>query len=158
MACVMALAMLAISPPSPGAAQAYKYEGTWEGSLTRAAVPQGTQDWKWEDNFEVRLTFNRREVSVHVKRDGQWREIKAGQFKAITLDTNAVIVAIATGKDEDGVWVETWSFETTVIDATHLRVMWQRQVKNKDMAASSPDAVWGIFAHGELTRVVDPDA
>ncbi len=153
LASAMAVAMLAVSIASLGASSKFKYEGTWEGVLSRGSVPKDGKEIKWESTYQLRLAFSGGKVSVYQGRDGEWREIKPGKFKLETLDTNAVIFAIATGQDKDGVWVETQSFSVTVIDSTHLNVMWQRQVKNKDMEVSNPDAVWGVMAYGTLTRV-----
>jgi hypothetical protein len=157
-ACSLVLATLVISGSALGAAPKITLQGTWEGSLTRGSVPTGDKSPTWEKNAQVRLVIAKGKVSVYTGRDGEWRESKPGKYQLKVLDTNAVIYSITTGKDKDGVWVETHSFVVTVIDSTHVHVMWQRQVRNKDMDVSNPDAVWGVMSYGELSSVSVPGA
>lgn len=131
------------------------YEGTWEGTLTGSTVPDGDEGLTLKNSPHLRLQIGKGNVSVYTSSTGKsdWREIKPGKFQFTILDTNAVLFSISSGRDDDGTWVETWSFAITVVDATHLHVLWQRQVRNKDMDLSKPDAVFGIVAFGQLVRV-----
>jgi hypothetical protein len=157
-ACALAAAVLTISGASLGAVLKFKYEGTWEGTLSDASVPKEDKEITWRKTNQVRLVFTKGKVSVYHFRDGEWRESKPGNYSISILDTNAIIASITTGRDADGVWVETRSLQLTAIDPTHLHVLWQRQVKNKDMEPSNPNAVWGVMGYGELTRVGAPGA
>ena len=108
--------------------------------------------WNWKQHFNVRISIKDQSVVVESHRTGTWQKIDH-PFHMISNDTNAVISSINSGTDADGIWIETWSFAITLVDAQHLRVSYQRQVNNKLMPRSATDAVFGAFAYGDLHLV-----
>jgi hypothetical protein len=153
LAWMIVVATLVAPTEAFSAAKASQFQGAWEGTLSLGSESQGQQEWKWTKNLDVRLVVSKSKASVYLKGKGEWVEIKPGTFTLSAIDTNAVVVSITSGRDDDGRWVETWSFAITVIDDKTLQVLWQRQVKNKDMDPSKPDAVFGKLGFGELTKV-----
>jgi hypothetical protein len=138
------------TPPPPR-----KFEGQWQGVLTRGAIPGDSEPWQWKRDFEVKISVSKQTVQVHVLVDGRWREIKPGRFGITWLDTNAIISSISTGTMGDSVWVETWSFVATRLDGRRLEVSFHQQVNNKDVLRSHPSAAWGRIAFGTLERISD---
>jgi hypothetical protein len=134
----------------------YLYQGTWEGALTHVATSLGEEGAKGIRELVLRVRFENDTISVAIKLEGEWTDVKPGTFQISQYDTNAVVTSITSGSDDDGTWIETWSFAITPIDDSHIDVLWQRQVKNKNMDATNPYAVFGGVAYGELTRLRDP--
>lgn len=151
----MLLVAACATTPNRGKQDEYTYQGTWEGELLHAATSIEGEELKWSRDLHVRVTFSRNDASVAAKIDGEWQEVKPGTFALNQSDTNLVMTSFTTGNDDDGTWVETWSFAMTPIDATHLDVLWQRQVKNKNMDTNNQYAVFGGIAYGELVKQPD---
>jgi hypothetical protein len=126
--------------------------GDWRGTLVIANAPDSHDDLDWRNPNRFRFVISESSVHVLAWDNETWREIKPGTFAITTYETSAVITSITSGNDEDGVWVETWSFAVTVIDSDHIRAMFQRQVNNKDMKRDDPAATWGQIAFGILER------
>jgi hypothetical protein len=131
--------------------------GDWRGTLVIANAPDSHDDLEWRNPNRFRFVVSESSVRVYAWDNETWRETKPGTFDITTYETSAVITSITSGTDEDGVWVETWSFAVTVIDSDHLRAMFQRQVNNKDMKRDDPAATWGQIAFGILERAEDAD-
>jgi|SRR5688572_17095674 len=72
-------------------------------------------------------------------------------------DATAVVTSITSGSDDDGVWVETWSFALSVIDSKRIHATSHRQVNNKNLHLDHPDAAWASIVFGVLERVPDAD-
>ena len=134
-----------------------KLKGDWRGTLVTANAPDSADDFEWRSPTRFRLVISDSSRRVYVWNEETWREIKPGTFGITVFDTSAVVTSITRGIDEDGVWVETWSFALTVIDSNHVRAMFQRQVNNKDMKRNDPGATWGHVAFGVLERGSDAD-
>lgn len=126
--------------------------GDWLGALVIANAPDSHDDLEWRNPNRFRFVISESAVRVYAWDNETWREIKPGTFGITTYETSAVITSITSGTDEDGVWVETWSFAVTTINSDQLRAMFQRQVNNKDMKRDDPAATWGQIAFGILDR------
>jgi hypothetical protein len=57
-----------------------------------------------------------------------------------------------TGVDEDGTWVETWSFAMTLKSPDRMVVHWTRIVNNTDMPPSKKGSKFSVVGMGELAR------
>jgi len=139
------------------AAVPHDLRGDWRGTLVIANAPDSHDDLDWRNPTRFRFMISESSVRVFAWDNETWREIKPGTFGITTYETSAVITSITSGTDEDGVWVETWSFAVTVIDSDHVRTMFQRQVNNKDMKRDDPAATWGQIAFGIMERAGDAD-
>ena len=131
--------------------------GDWRGTLVIANAPDSHDDLEWRNPNRLRFVISESSLRVYAWVNETWTEIKPGTFGITASDTSAVITSITSGTDEDGVWVETWSFALTVMDSQHVRAMFQRQVNNKDMKRDDPAATWGQIAFGILERAGDAD-
>ena len=67
--------------------------------------------------------------------------------------TNAVVVAIDSGNDNDGMWVQTYNFSVTLKDQNTLITNWYNVVNNTGIPLSSATSKFTGAAAGELTRV-----
>ena len=67
--------------------------------------------------------------------------------------TNAVILSIDAGKDDDGTWVETWLVTVTAKDSDTLIARWTRVVNNTALAPDAPSSKFVVAGGGELVRV-----
>jgi hypothetical protein len=98
--------------------------GIWEGTLEFASgrgltVPPTNLP-------PVRIIVQPSSVRVIVLKNGSEVEVKPNQFRMSKLMTNAVIFAIDSGQDNEGEWVETWSFAVTKKDSSTLIANWVR--------------------------------
>ncbi len=62
-------------------------------------------------------------------------------------------MSIDTGKDEDGLWVETWVFAMTLTDPDHMLVHWTRVVNNTDMPKGQKGSKFSSTGMGEFARL-----
>ena len=146
---------VAASAKAPPIAQ--QLQGQWQGTLRRAKLPEAGQNFDWSSPARIRIDITAANISVYVWNDEKWREIKPRTFGVTFFDTNAVITSITSGRDEDGTWVETWSFALSVIDSHRVHASFQRQVNNKDLKRDDPNAAWGEIAFGTFERMSDAD-
>jgi len=77
-------------------------DGTWEGDLKSVDLTgEGKATTSWR-----RIIIQDGQARVFYKRDEKINEAKPGKFRVERQLTNAVIVAIDSGHDSDGTWVE----------------------------------------------------
>lgn len=131
------------------------YDGKWSG-IVKCLYDPGL--WP-EDECDVEFTFEINGNSIIVEqivRSKSGKETKStinpGRFKFARLTTNAIAVSIDSGKDEDGTWVETWSFAMTLSDPDHMIVHWTRIVNNIDIPLKKKGSKFSSVGMGELTR------
>jgi hypothetical protein len=141
------------SPPAK--LRAASYDGKWDGVI-KCLYDPGL--WP-EDECDIGISFDIRGNAISVQqiiRNKKGEEtkslIKPGGFRFSRLSTNAVAVSIATGEDEDGTWVETWSFVMTLKDPNHMMVHWTRVVNNLDLPAEKKGSKFSSVGMGELVR------
>ena len=126
--------------------------GTWEGSLV---FLQGEGlSVRGADQMHVRIMIADSESHVFIQRkDGSLKEVKPGVFQTTVLKSNAIISAINSGDDNDGTWVETWSFAVTKSSSTKLLVIFTRLVNNLNLPMISDHGKFAHVASGELSLV-----
>jgi hypothetical protein len=135
--------------------RAASYDGKWSGVINCLYDPG-----LWpNDECDIGLTFEirGRDIAVtQIVRTKTGEETKSdvdpGRFEFFRLAVNAIAIAIETGKDEDGTWVETWSFAMTLKDADHMIVHWTRVVNNIDMPLDKPASKFSSVGMGEMVR------
>ena len=139
--------------------RAASYDGKWDGVI-KCLYDPGL--WP-EDECDIGISFDIRGNVISVqqiirskKGEETKSSIKPGGFRFTRLSTNAIAVALATGEDEDGTWVETWSFVMTLKDPNHMIVHWTRVVNNLDMPAERKGSKFSSVGMGELVRAGAP--
>jgi len=162
---VVCMVVAASVLPVPAAAQtvspesaelrAASYDGEWSGSI-KCLYDPGL--WP-EDECDIGLVFKIKGSVIQVqqiirskKGEETKSDINPGQFLLLKLATNAVAISLGTGKDEDGTWVETWSFAMTLKDPNHMIIHWSRIVNNLDMPVGKKASKFSSVGMGELTR------
>ena len=141
--------------PEGAKLRAASYNGVWTGAVKCLYDPGIWPD----DDCDIGL---RLEIADKVLRIRETTRTKKGKETASDLDparfhfavlgTNAVALSMDSGGDEDGTWVETWSFVMTLKDPDHMIVHWNRVVNNVDLPANSKGSKFSIVGMGELTR------
>lgn len=154
---VIALASIsATEAPKPNKElRAASYEGKWSG-VVKCLYDPGL--WP-EDECDVKFTFDIYGNSIFVEqiiRNKNGKESKStvypGEFRFLRLATNAIAIAMRTGNDEDGTWVESWSFSMTLADPNHMIVHWTRIVNNVDMPVGKKGSKFSSVGMGDLVR------
>ncbi len=123
-------------------------DGTWEGDLKSIDLTgegQATTSWR-------RIIIQDGQARIFYKRDEKINEVKPGKFRVERQLTNAVIVAIDSGHDNEGTWVETWAFAVTQKDKNTLITNFMRQVNNINLPLSVGHSKFSAVAAGELSR------
>ena len=108
----------------------FDFNGIWEGHIKGFQAP--LLRTKRTHVFKTRLWVKGDEVQVFYQKDQRWNEVKAGAFRIFKHKSNALIYAINSGTDQDGAWVETWSFSVTKKDKNSLLVYWYSVINNND--------------------------
>ncbi len=123
-------------------------DGTWEGDLKSVDLTgEGKATTSWR-----RIIIQDGQARVFYKRDEKINEVKPGKFRVEKQLTNAVIVAIDSGHDNEGTWVETWAFAVTQKDKNTLITNFMRQVNNINLPLSVGHSKFSAVAAGELSR------
>lgn len=132
------------------------YEGRWSGVIKCLYDPGLWPD----DECDIGLTFDIHGNSISVQQTIRSKngketksEVNPGMFRFARLATNAVAVSLGSGNDEDGTWVETWSFAMTLKDRDHMLVHWTRIVNNLDMPKEKKVSKFSSAGMGELVRI-----
>ena len=142
---------------SPESAQlrAASYDGKWAGTI-KCLYDPGL--WP-EDECDIGLVLEVKGNVVQVQQTVRSKkgeetksDINPGQFRLFKLATNAVAISLGTGRDEDGTWVETWSFSMTLKDPDHMIVHWTRIVNNVDIPVGKKGSKFSSVGMGELAR------
>jgi len=136
--------------------RAAPYDGKWTGVVNCLYDPG-----LWPaDECEVHFTLDIHgplvlvEQIVRSKKGEETKSnINAGKFTFVRVSTNAVAMSIDTGKDEDGLWVETWVFAMSLIDLDHMLVHWTRVVNNTDMPKGQKGSKFSSAGMGEFARL-----
>ena len=131
------------------------YDGRWSGTVNCLYDPG-----LWpEDECAVRFTFDIKGANINIdqivrSKSGEETKstIKPGKFLLIRRLTNAAAISLETGNDEDGTWVETWSFSMTLTDPDHMLVHWVRVVNNIDMPRNAKGSKFSLVGMGEFSR------
>jgi hypothetical protein len=139
----VAFASTAVAEPSA------LLDGTWQGSLTVASVvtPAPTKP----ETFDLRVEIKGESARVWFKPEKDWVNVPRA-FRVARLRTNAVVTSIESGKDEDGIWVETWSIAVAQKSDDTALATYSRLVNNEDLPVSSEHKAFAFAATGELKR------
>lgn len=135
--------------------RAASYDGTWSGTLKCLYDPGLWPDDDCDIGFVFKIqdsTFSVQQIVRSKKGEETKSEISPGKFRFGYLATNAIAITLDTGDDEDGTWVETWSFVMTLTDPDHMTVHWTRMVNNIDMPKDKKGSKFSIVSMGELVR------
>ncbi len=131
------------------------YDGKWSGTI-KCLYDPGL--WP-EDECDIGLAFEISGNSLSVQqiiRSKNGKETTSAinrEFQFVRLATNAIAVSLKTGEDEDGTWVETWSFAMTLTDPDHMAVHWTRIVNNIDMPKDKKGSKFSSVGMGTLMRI-----
>ncbi|MCW0424761.1 hypothetical protein [Xanthomonas sacchari] len=121
----------------------FDFQGSWEGVLDGFDAPHYVDSAGFPMRF--RFVVSRWHVRVYTLVSGAWREMKPGQFRMRNSGPHALIYSTTSGRDEDGVWVESSSFTLARTSNDEMIVYWQRTVNNLDVP---PTDQWHQFAWG----------
>jgi hypothetical protein len=126
-------------------------DGTWEGNLVAGSVPSSLGPGR---PYTVRIVIDRGNARVfaHDVSGGPFQEIKPGVFRVARLGPNGVVVAMEQGQDNEGTWVETWTFVVTLKTRDTLIANFYRVVNNVDLPLSVDHSKFSEAQAGELTR------
>jgi hypothetical protein len=122
-----------------------RLNGTWQGKVALAG--------NTEQAMEFRLDITDQKGTVWVGTKGVWREAKPGAFQLNMLKSNAMLFATDAGHDDEGAWVESWVFVTTLLDDDELLVEWTRVANNMDKPKSVVDSKFAVHGSGTLQRM-----
>lgn len=125
--------------------------GTWEGTLGVLYEPGNVP--KSPETFTLRIEISELSVRVFLKQDDKWIDAKPGAFRVQRYRSNAIMAAMDSGNDEDGVWVETWNITVAPKGNDTLLAIYARLVTNEDLPVTSEHKTFGVAGKGELHRV-----
>jgi len=126
-------------------------DGTWEGSLAAVTVP-GAAGPPRLYTVHIVIAGTIAHVFAHDTTGGPFQELKPGAFHVSRLGPNGVIVAIDSGQDDEGTWVETWNFAVTLKRHDTLIVNLYRIVNNVNLPLNVDHSKFTEAEAGELAR------
>jgi len=131
------------------------YDGKWGGTI-KCLYDPGL--WPGDEcdiglNFRIDGDSFLVEQTIRNKKTGESKKYEVNtRFQFMRLATNAIAISLNSGDDEDGTWVETWSFVMTLKDPDHMIVHWTRVVNNIDMPKNMSGSKFSSVGMGELVR------
>jgi predicted 3-demethylubiquinone-9 3-methyltransferase (glyoxalase superfamily) len=132
------------------------YDGKWSGTVNCLHDPGLWPEDECAVRFILDIQGNRIKID-QVIRSKKGKETKSAidteKFVVARFATNAVAISMDSGKDEDGTWVETWSFAMTLTDQDHMLVHWTRIVNNIDMPLAKKGSKFSSVGMGEFARI-----
>lgn len=78
--------------------------------------------------------------------------MKPGNFRVERHLTNAIVMAINSGLDNEGLWVETWAYVVTPKDRNTLIANLVRVVNNNNLPLTNDHSKFSSALIGELQR------
>ncbi|HEV7921014.1 MAG TPA: hypothetical protein VGR02_09525 [Thermoanaerobaculia bacterium] len=127
------------------------FTGEWSGALQWTKVSPGAGNGP-----ELKVIINGGRAAVFIKRDGSWREVKPGKFLLTQVEQTAVLSAVDSGSDFDGVWIEAWTIHLLRLSADEAQLSYLRTVNNRDMPASLEWRTFTTIAEGHVRRTPKP--
>ena len=121
----------------------FQFTGTWEGTLHGYDAPHYVDSAGFPMRF--RFVISRWDVHVYNMVKGSWHEMKRGDFRMRNVGPHALIYSTTSGRDQDGVWVESSTFTLAHTSPQEIVVYWQRTVNNLDVPSTNQ---WYQFAWG----------
>ncbi|MCE9523732.1 MAG: hypothetical protein K8S25_15040 [Alphaproteobacteria bacterium] len=147
---IVAPTFLAMTFASPAGAEASRgLDGVWEGALAivQVGVPTAAKHKTWT----LRVEIDGESARVWYKPDIDWVEVEQ-PFRVQRLRSNAVITSIESGRDEEGVWVETWSVALAQKSDGAALAVYSRLVNNENLPLTSDHKAFSVAATGDLSR------
>jgi hypothetical protein len=126
---------------------AASFDGVWTGQPAWVQAPAGAPA-----PAALKIVIGANKAHVWSGRDGKWSEVKPGKFRLVSLEDSAMVLAIDSGWDIDGRWVESWTLHLLRLTADSALLNWVRTVNNVHAAADSPLRAFTTVAEGTLAR------
>jgi hypothetical protein len=124
-------------------------DGVWEGSLTVAQV--GSPTTAKLETWSIRVEISGETARIWHKFRNDWDEFDR-PLRVQRLRSNAVVTSIHSGRDEDGIWVETWSIALAQKNEETALAVFSRLVNNENLPPTSDDKAFSAASIGELKR------
>jgi hypothetical protein len=144
------------SPSAESAAlRSASYDGVWVGATRCLYDPGLVSENECGIGLSLSISGDAFQVQQTLRnvRGGETKlELNAPRVQFTRLATNAVATAMDSGNDEDGSWVETWSFVMTLKGPDKMIVHWTRVVNNLDMPVDAKASKFSAAGMGELVR------
>jgi hypothetical protein len=136
----------------------FQFAGTWQGKIEFFDAPRFAPSAKGT-SMDIRFVIDMPSVRVFARpvsnRAAAWSEVKPGFFGAQAWGPQAVISSLTSGKDSDGLWVESISFTLVHDSPMTLVVYYVRAVNNLDLPVANPDAHFAWGGSGQFQRIDD---
>jgi hypothetical protein len=127
------------------------FTGEWSGTLKWTTVSPGASSGP-----ELKVVLAAGDAHVFMKVQGEWLEVKPGKVHVTQLQQTAVLSAIDSGSDFDGVWIEAWDIHLLRLSADEAVLSYMRTVNNRDMPASLSWRTFTTAAEGHVRRTAKP--
>lgn len=136
----------------------FDFDGVWQGRL-RAYNGARLKDARGIV-MDCRLVIDGVKAEVFRYGRGAWKPVKPGLFAMARWASQAVVTAITSGHDSDGLWVESITFVLVHETPGSVLVYATRAVNNLDLPSSSDDANFAFASSGRFTfsSTASPDA
>jgi hypothetical protein len=130
-------------------------DGTWQGQLKWLDTGDGRRHG---DAFTQKIIIQGQGARVFRFKGEQaeeitWDATKEWPFQVQRKLTNAVVFAINSGRDDDGLYVETWVFALTQKDRNTLIASLSWVMNNNNLPLSVDYSKFSLAAKGELHRM-----
>ena len=134
----------------------FQFDGTWQGRIEFFDAPRFESAADGEA-MEVRFVIHLPSMSVFTRpvsdKPAAWSEVKKGFFGGQVWGSQAVFSSVTSGKDNDGLWIESISFTLVHDSPMTLVVYYVRAVNNLDLPVAHRDAHFAWGGSGQLQRV-----
>ena len=134
----------------------FQFVGSWEGTLNAFNGPNFIDATGLSGSFRIVIDANNSVAVFYRKKNGDSEEAKRGSFALSTWGSQAVVWAIDSGHDQDGTWVEGWTFCLVHLDGDTLVAYWLRNVNNLDIARTDSNYHFAYGYSGQMHRVTGP--
>jgi hypothetical protein len=127
-------------------------DGTWQGDLAVIRTPTTVGPGR---PYTVRIVITGATAHVFARdtSGGPFQEVKPGAFRVGRLGPSAIILSMDSGQDDEGTWIETWTFVVTLKAPNALITNLYRVVNNVDLPLSIDHSKFTEAEAGELARV-----
>ena len=145
-----ALATANTTPATNAAVEPVSFDGTWQGTIYFDKEGFLADTSTPVTGVRFRIEIHDVVVRVFIEEDGAFKESKPGRYHIAPLSANAVI--FATDEDE-GNWVESWSFVVTVKGKDLMIAEYTRLVNNVSVPHGEKGSEFATRGAGEFSRV-----
>ncbi len=148
---VLGFALMFAALPARAADDLGTLDGTWEGSLA-VIGPPGFKAPGPAYIIRIVVAGTTAHVFGRYRSGDPFQEVKPGAFRVSRLGPSGIVVAMDTGNDNEGTWVETWNFTVTLKQRNTLIAVFCRTVNNLNLPLSVDHSKFIETQAGELTR------